>query len=132
VFWIWKGCFPVSKNFVLKSTMFPHHNIYKYTWTFPEGKMHSQIDHVLLDRSQHSSVLYIRSLRWADCGTNCYHAAINRVWDIIRGNIRISAKESLGYCEWKHHEPWITECSKLVGKRKQVKLQWMQVPNEVN
>jgi hypothetical protein len=51
--------FATFKNFVLKSTTFPHHNIYKYTWAFPEGKMHSQIDHVLIDRSQHSSVLYI-------------------------------------------------------------------------
>jgi hypothetical protein len=42
--------FPTSKNLVVKSTMFPHRNIHKYTWTSPDGKTHSQIDHVLIDR----------------------------------------------------------------------------------
>jgi hypothetical protein len=31
--------------------------------------------------------------------------AINSAWDIIRENINISAKESLGYCELKKHKP---------------------------
>ena len=30
--------FATSKNLVVKSTMFPHQNIHKYTWTFPDGK----------------------------------------------------------------------------------------------
>jgi hypothetical protein len=31
---------------------------------------------------------------------------INTVWETVRGNIRISAKESLGYYEPKQHKPW--------------------------
>jgi hypothetical protein len=27
-----------SKNLVVKSTMFPHHDFHKYTWTYPGGK----------------------------------------------------------------------------------------------
>jgi exonuclease III len=42
--------FATSKNIVVKSTMFPHCKIHKYTWTFPIGKTHNQIDHVLADR----------------------------------------------------------------------------------
>jgi len=38
--------FSTSKNLVVKSTMFPHRNIHKYTWTSPDGKTHNQIDHV--------------------------------------------------------------------------------------
>jgi hypothetical protein len=49
--------FATSKNLVVKSTMFPHCSIHKYTWTYPEGKMHNQIDHVLIDRRQHSGIL---------------------------------------------------------------------------
>jgi hypothetical protein len=57
----------------------------------------------------------------------------NRPWDNIRENIKNSAQESLGYCESKHRKPWFCEeCSKLVERRKQAKLQWLQDPNEMN
>jgi len=64
--------FATSKNLVVKSTMFPHRNIHKYTWTSPDGKTNNQIDHVLIDRSWHSSVLDVRSFRGADCDTDHY------------------------------------------------------------
>ena len=44
-----------SKNLVVKRTMFPHRNIHKYIWTSPDGKTHNQIDHILIDRTWHSS-----------------------------------------------------------------------------
>jgi hypothetical protein len=48
-------------------------------------------------------------------------------WDAIRENYKISAKECIGHCEAKRHKPWFDEeCSKLVDRRKQVKLQWLQ------
>lgn len=36
---------------VLKSVttrVFPHHNIHKYIWTSPNGKIQSQIDHIVI------------------------------------------------------------------------------------
>jgi hypothetical protein len=58
---------------------------------------------------------------------------INSVWETIRENIKISAKESLGYCESKKHKPWFDEgCSKLLDQMKQAKLQWLQDPSEIN
>jgi hypothetical protein len=42
-----------SRNLVVKSTMFPHRKIHKYTWACPEGNTHNQIDHVLIDRRRH-------------------------------------------------------------------------------
>jgi len=64
--------FATSKNLVVKSTMFPYRNIHKYTWTSPNGKTHNQIDHILIDRRRHSSILDVRSFRGADCDTNHY------------------------------------------------------------
>jgi hypothetical protein len=58
---------------------------------------------------------------------------INRAWDNIRENMNISAQGSLGYCGSKHRKPCFDEeCSKLVDRRKQAKLQWLQDPSEAN
>jgi hypothetical protein len=44
---------------------------------------------------------------------------INRASETIRENIKISAKESLGYYELKQHKPWFNEgCPKLLDQRK--------------
>ena len=52
--------------------MFPHRNIHKHTRTSPHGKIHNQIDHVLIGRRWHSSVLDVRSFRGADFDTDLY------------------------------------------------------------
>jgi len=49
--------------------MFPHRNINEYTWVFPDGKTHNQIDHILTDRRILSSKLDVRSFRGTDCDT---------------------------------------------------------------
>jgi hypothetical protein len=49
--------FATSKNLIVKCTMFPHRNIHKYTWASPGGKTHNHIDHILINRRRHSSVL---------------------------------------------------------------------------
>ncbi|PNF19370.1 hypothetical protein B7P43_G06343, partial [Cryptotermes secundus] len=57
---------------------------------------------------------------------------INKTWETIGENIKMSAKESLGYYEPKKHKPWFDEgCSKLLDQRKQAKLQWLQDPSEL-
>jgi len=49
--------FARSKNLVFKSTVFMHRNIHKYTWTFPDGKTDNQLNHILIDRGRHMSIL---------------------------------------------------------------------------
>jgi hypothetical protein len=49
-----------SKNLIVKSTMFPHSNIHKFSGTSSDRKMHNQIDHILIDRRRHSSMLDVR------------------------------------------------------------------------
>ncbi|PNF33543.1 hypothetical protein B7P43_G17402 [Cryptotermes secundus] len=58
---------------------------------------------------------------------------IRKTWETIRENIKMSAKNSLGYYELKKHKPWFDEgCLKLWVQRKQAKLQWLQDPSELN
>jgi hypothetical protein len=52
--------------------MSPHRNIHKYTWTSPDGKTHTQIDHILVDRRKHSIVLDVQTFRAADCDSDHY------------------------------------------------------------
>jgi hypothetical protein len=52
------------------STMLPYRNIHKYTWTSPDGKTHSQIDHILIDRRRHSNVLDVQSFMAAKPAKN--------------------------------------------------------------
>jgi hypothetical protein len=37
--------FATSKNVVVKSTILPHRNIHKHTWTSSDRKVHNQIIH---------------------------------------------------------------------------------------
>jgi hypothetical protein len=47
-----------------------------------------------------------------DLGTE---VEINSAWKTIQENIKISAKESLGYYEFRKHKPWYDRgCSKLL------------------
>jgi hypothetical protein len=58
---------------------------------------------------------------------------MNRAWENIRENIKISAKESLGHYELQQRQPWFDdECSKLIDRRKQAKLQWLQNLSQVD
>ena len=45
--------FSTSNKEVVKSTMFPHQNIHKYTWKFLNENTHNQIYHILIDRIWH-------------------------------------------------------------------------------
>jgi hypothetical protein len=47
--------------------------------------------------------------------------------------IKISAKEHLGHYKLKQHKLWFDkECSKLLDRRKQAKLQWLQNPSQMH
>jgi hypothetical protein len=54
---------------------------------------------------------------------------INSTWE----NIKNSARENLGYHRQKHYKPKLDgECSKLIDRQKQAKLQWLQNPSQIN
>ena len=55
-----------ANNLATVSTMFPHKNIHKYTWTAPNERVRNQIDHVAVNRKFKRSVRDKRSYRGAD------------------------------------------------------------------
>jgi hypothetical protein len=58
---------------------------------------------------------------------------VNRAWETIRQNTKISAKKGLGYYELKKHKPWYDEgCTKLLDQRKHTKLRWLKDLSEIN
>jgi hypothetical protein len=58
---------------------------------------------------------------------------INKTWETIRENIKISAKESIRYHVMKKHKPWFEEgCSILLDQRIQAKMQCLHDPCKIN
>jgi hypothetical protein len=55
--------FAISKRIIIKSTMFPHRNIHKYTRTYPDGKKHNQIYNVSKDIRWDLNIFDLRSFR---------------------------------------------------------------------
>jgi hypothetical protein len=69
--------FATSKNLIVKSIMFPHHNIH-YIWTSPDGKSHNLLDHILTskviqvylisDHSEQQIVILVTTWWWQRLG----------------------------------------------------------------
>lgn len=57
-------------NMAIVSTMFPHKDIHKYTWTSPNGVTRNQIDHIAINGRFKRSVLDARTFREADVNSD--------------------------------------------------------------
>jgi hypothetical protein len=67
--------FAVEKNMVVFSTCFPHKEIHKQIWRSSGGKTNNQIDHILIDKRNASSMLDVKSCRGASSNSN--HCLVN-------------------------------------------------------
>lgn len=59
-----------ANNLKVMSTWFPRKSIHKGTWISPDGRTCNQIDHVLVDDRNKSSITNVRSIRQAECGSD--------------------------------------------------------------
>ena len=71
--------------------MFPHRNIHKYTRTSRKGNTHNQIDHIMIDRRWHWSVLDKQSFRGPDSDTDHY-LVVAEVMDRLTGSKQVVQK----------------------------------------
>ena len=62
--------FCALNNLAIASTMFPHKEIHRYTWTSPNGQYHNQIDHMAVRSNFKRSVQDVRAYRGADCASD--------------------------------------------------------------
>ena len=62
--------FCACDNLAITSTMFPHKDVHKYTWTSPDGQYRNQIDHVAIRSQFKRSVQDTRVHRGADVGSD--------------------------------------------------------------
>lgn len=69
--------FAISKELVICSTYFPRKNIHKHTWSALDGRIKTQIDHVIIDKRHQSSIIYVRTYRGADGDSDHYLIVAN-------------------------------------------------------
>jgi len=76
--------FACGNGLVVKSTMFPHKNIYKGTWISPDGRHVNQIDHILVSARFKNCIQDIRTMRGADGDSDHY---------LVKGKMKIKMKK---------------------------------------
>ena len=62
--------FCALNHLAIVSTMFPHKDIHRYTWTSPNGQYRNQIDHVVIRSNFKRSVQDVRAYRGADVASD--------------------------------------------------------------
>ena len=62
--------FCAMNDLLIASTVFPHKDIHKYTWTSPNSKFKNQIDHITINNKFRRSMTDTRTYRGADMGSD--------------------------------------------------------------
>jgi exonuclease III len=76
--------FAYGNGLVVKSTMFPHKNIYKGTWMSPDGRYVNQIDHILASARFKNCIQDIRMMRGAGGDSDHY---------LVKGKMKVKIKK---------------------------------------
>jgi hypothetical protein len=124
--------FATPKNLVVKSTMFPHRRILKYTWTSPDGKIHNQIDHILIDRRQQSFLLDDKSFRGADCDSDHYLVVAKVRETLAVGKSKVKKMDMERFNLKQLHEEEAKEQDQVTIKNKFAALENLDDDGDIN
>ena len=81
--------FCALNNLAIASTMFPHKNIHRYTWTSPNGQHHNQIDHMAVRSNFKRSVQDVIAYRGADCASGHKLVIVKTLLKLVRKGKRV-------------------------------------------
>jgi len=82
--------FAISRELLISSTYFLRKNIHKHTWSALGGRTKTQIDHVIIDKRNQSSITNMRTYRGVDGDLDHYLV-------VAKFSLKLSAK-------WKRHQ----------------------------
>jgi hypothetical protein len=124
--------FATWKKLYVKSSMFPDRSIHKHIWTSPKGNTYNQIDHVLVGRKRHSSILDVRSFRGADCDTDHY-SIVAKIRDRLAVSKRAAQKIDMERCNVKKlYEGDVNEQCQATIRNKLAALENLQNSGDFN
>jgi len=116
--------FAAAKNMVVSSTCFPHKEIHKQTWRSPDGKTSNQIDHILIDKRNASSMLDVKSCRGASSDSDHY---------LVRGRYRckiVNSKYEPNRTTRRFHTDVLREASMVTRFQQQLEEEFGKLQTE--
>jgi hypothetical protein len=116
--------FAAAKNMVVSSTCFPHKETHKQTWRSPDGKTNNQIDDILIDKRNASSIQDVKSCRGADSDSDHF---------LIRGKYRCKiaySKQEPNRNAKKFHVETLKEPSTAMRFQQQLGKEFEKMENE--
>lgn len=80
--------FCTEEDLVIGGTLFPHKDIHKYTWTSPDGRTRTQIDHICISRKWRTSLQDVRNKRGAMLHTDHHLVTADIKLKLAKGHSR--------------------------------------------
>lgn len=86
--------FATSQELTIRSTYFPRKDVHKYTWVSPNGRVHNQIDHIMINKRHASCIRQVRTFRGADADSDHYllfaqfNLRLSTKWNMVKKSIR--------------------------------------------